>query len=133
MTNIGEAKQRRAPICEVVDWVVEKVPWTIAIADWLGLSEQWSALTAAELAEVELGLHSRGEALCADDPDLDVIAAPLIGHPERWNASADWLSCHIGRDMTDEEFCRLFGKLSRGELIFAAVAHRRRLSTRLAV
>lgn len=133
VSDISEAKQRRARICEVADWVVDKVPWTIAIADWPGFSEQWPALTAAELADVERELHSRGEALCADDTDLASIAARLNGHPSRWTAAADWLSHHIGRDMTDAEFCRLFGKLSRGELILAAIEHRRRLSSRSAI
>lgn len=127
MTDISEAKQRRARICEVADWVVEKVPWTISVSDWPGFTEQWPALTASELADIELELHSRGAALCANDPELDAIAESLIGHPERWTSAADWLSHHVGRDMTDADFCRLFGKLSRGELILAAIEHRRRL------
>ena len=127
VTDISEAKQRRARICEVADWVVEKVPWTIAVSDWPGFSEQWPALTAADLADIEHELHRRGEALCANDPDLDAITGTLAGHPERWTAAADWLSRHVGRDMTDADFCRLFGKLSRGELILAAIEHRRRL------
>lgn len=128
VTDIREAQQRRDRIIQVADWVVANIPWTIAVSDWPGFPDRCSGLTALELADVETELHHRSEALSACDADLEAIAGTLTGRNDIWTEAANWLTAHPGASITDLEFRRLFGHLSRAELILAAIEHRQRLS-----
>lgn len=127
VTDISDAEKRRDRIRLVADWVVAELPWTVAVSDSPRFSERWSALTPAELADVEIELQKRGEALSAAHADLDIIAKTLTGRIDHWTAAADWLTLHIGAGISDADFRRRFGELSRAELILAAIEHRRRL------
>ncbi|MBE1526825.1 hypothetical protein GGC65_001281 [Sphingopyxis sp. OAS728] len=127
VTDINDPQQRRGRICEVVDWVMAEVPWTVSVTDWPGFSERWSALTSTELADVEIELQRRSEALTADDVNLDIIAGTMTGRVDRWTAAADWLMQHVGADIFDADFRHRFGELSRAELILAAIEYRSRL------
>lgn len=43
------------------------------------------------------------------------------------SAAVDWLTVNPGAEVADTEFFRLFGRVSRAELILAAIELKRRL------
>jgi hypothetical protein len=112
---------------EVADWVMENIPWTVAVPEWPGFHDRWPLLTRSELAEVERELSRRGAALDAPGADLDAIAKTLTGRPAYCSAAADWLTLNKAGSICEPEFLRLFSRLSRSELILAAIEHRRRI------
>lgn len=121
------AREWRDRTGEIVDWVVANVPWSVAVPEWPGFNDRWPLLSLTDLAAVEVELLRRGEALEDIDADLDAIAATLSGRSPIWTAAADWLTSNPKADITDAEFFRLFGQISRAELILAAIEHKRRL------
>lgn len=127
ISAIGDARRQRDLTGEIADWVVANIPWTIAVPDWPDFHDRWPLLSRADLAAVEEELHRRGAALEKPDADLDAIAARLTGRPTYCGAAADWLALNPGRHITDPEFIRLFSRLSRAELILAAIEHKRRV------
>lgn len=131
VSHIGGAPHQADRICEIADWVVENVPWTVAVPDWPCFHDRWPLLTRSELAAVEEELGRRGEALEDRNSDLAGVAATLRGRDTYWKAAADWLTLNQGADITHPEFFRLFGQLSRAELILAAIEHRQRLVQRM--
>lgn len=130
ISNIADARSRRERVCEIADWVVGNIPWSVAVPDWHGFHDRWPLLSRAELAAVEAELRRRGDALNHPGADLDAIAATLCGRLPYWTAAADWLTLNRGEDVTHPEFVRLFGQLSRAELVLAAIEHKRRLQRR---
>lgn len=80
----------------------------------------------SELYAVEKELHRRISAVNAPGADLNEGAAKLTGRPSYWTAAADWLSRHPRRSTSHSEFIRLFGQMSRAELLLAAIEHKRR-------
>ena len=130
ISNIADARNRRDRVGEIVDWVVGNIPWSVAVPDWHGFQDRWPLLSRVELAAVEAELRRRGDALNQPGADLDAIAATLCGRLPYWTAAADWLTLNCGEDVTHPEFVRLFGQLSRAELILAAIEHKRRLQRR---
>lgn len=131
ISNIEHAKEQRDRVREVADWVVEHVPWAIAVPDWPEFADHWSVLTSSELAAVEAELQRRAEMICAKAADLDGIAAGLIGRQERWSAAANWLlQRYPDADIRDPEFVAGFSDLTRAELMLAAIDHKRRLLRR---
>jgi hypothetical protein len=131
VASVQEARPRLDRTEEIADWVVANVPWTVAVPDWTDFHDRWPLLTRVELAAVEDELRHRAEALDAKDADLAAIAAALTGRLAYWTAAADWLTLNPGATITDAEFFRLFSQLSRGELILAAIEHKRRLLQQL--
>lgn len=111
----------------IADWVMENVPWTVAAEEWPGFHERWPLLTRAEVAEVERELCRRGAALDAPDADLEAIAKKLTGRSACYKAAADWLTLNPAASISEPQFFRQFGRLSRSELILAAIEHRRRV------
>ena len=130
VSNIADARSRRERVAEIADWVVENVPWSVAVPDWHGFHDRWPLLSRNQLAAVEEELSRRGETLNDPTADLDAIAATLRGRLPYWTAAADWLTLNRGEDMRHPQFFRLFGQLSRAELILAAIEHKRRLTRR---
>lgn len=130
IANIADARSRRDRVSEIADWVVGNIPWSVAVPDWHGFQDRWPLLSWAELAVVEDELRRRGDALNDPAADLDAIAATLCGRLPYWTAAADWLTLNRGEGLTHPEFVRLFGQLSRAELILAAIEHKRRLQRR---
>lgn len=131
ITDIRRTQRLDKDAGEITDWVLENIPWTVAIPEWPAFHERWPMLTEAELAKVESELCRRGTALDAPDTDLDAIAAKLKGRSTYWTAAADWLSLNPEASITDIEFFRLFGQLTRAELILAAIEHKRRILRRM--
>jgi len=127
VTDIREAREWRDRTGEIADWVVANVPWTIAVPEWPGFNDRWPLLSLTDLAAVEAELLRRGEALDAGDADFDAIVGTLTGRPSVWSAAADWLTSNPEADIKDAEFFRLFGEMSRAELILAAIEHKQRL------
>lgn len=127
ISNIADARSRRERVAEIADWVVENIPWSVAVPDWQDFHDRWPLLSRVELAAVEEELSRRGETLNDPAADLDAIAATLRGRPPYWTAAADWLTLNRGDDVKHPQFVQLFGQLSRAELILAAIEHKRRL------
>lgn len=127
ISHIDRARKLRDRTGEIADWIVANVPWSVAVNDWPCFHDRWPLLTRDELAAVEDELARRGAALDGGDADLDAIAAALTGRKTCWTAAADWLTMNPGADIAHPDFLRLFGRLSRAELILAAIEHRRRI------
>jgi hypothetical protein len=125
--EISDAQSRRPLVAEIADWVVANVPWTVAVPDWPDFHDRWPLLSRGDLAAVERELRRRAEALDRPDADLDAIAAGLVGRETYIMAAADWLALNPGSDITAPEFFRMFGQLSRAELILAAIEHKERV------
>ncbi|MBE1529506.1 hypothetical protein GGC65_003962 [Sphingopyxis sp. OAS728] len=146
MANLDRVQQSRmaAPIpaappmqrmneraARIADWVMENIPWTVAVPEWPDFHDRWPLLSRADLAEVEEELCRRGAALDTPGADLDAVAETLTGRPTYYTAAADWLTLNPTTSISDPEFVRLFGRLSRAELILAAIEHKRRVLRRL--
>lgn len=127
MTPDWDSRSPHKRIDEIVDWVVANVPWTIAVPDWPEFHDRWPLLSRAELIAVEQELGRRGALRENPDADLDAVAASLLGRETRSSAAADWLLLHPGGDITHPEFFRLFGHLSRAELVLAVIERKRRI------
>ena len=130
ISNIADARRRRDRVGEIADWVVSNIPWSVAVPDWHGFHDRWPLLSRADLAAVEDELRRRGDALNDPVADLGAIAARLCGRLPYWTAAADWLTLNRSEDVTHPEFVRLFGQMSRAELILAAIELKRRLQRR---
>ncbi|WP_432769971.1 MAG: hypothetical protein HEQ22_04280 [Sphingopyxis sp.] len=126
LSNIATAREQRNRSDEIADWVMTNICWTIAVPDCADFHDRWPLLGRSELVAVEEELQRRASAVNAPDADLDAIAAKLAGRPSFWTAAADWVSLNPLGSITDAEFVRLFGQLSRAELLLAAIEHKRR-------
>lgn len=125
-SSVRNACEHRNRSVEIADWVMINIPWTIAVPDYAYFHDRWALLSCGELYAVEEELQRRTSALNAPDADLDAAEAKLTGRPSYWMAAADWLSRHPRRSTSHAEFIRLFGQLSRAELLLAAIEHKRR-------
>jgi len=125
--DVVEKRSRRDRIADIADWVVTNVPWTIAVPDWSDFHDRWPLLTRADLAAVEEELARRCAAIEAGATDLDTIAEAMTGRPTYCAAAADWLTLNPEKGIADHEFFRLFGQLTRAELILAALDHKQRI------
>ncbi len=125
--DLAQKRSRRERIADIADWVVTNVPWTVAVPDCPAFHDRWPLLTRADLAAVEEELNRRSAAIEAGGTDLDMIAAAMTGRPAYCAAAADWLTLNPARGIADHEFFRLFGQLTRAELILAAIDHKQRI------
>ncbi|WP_447932556.1 hypothetical protein [Sphingopyxis fribergensis] len=130
MTVIGisGARARRARIREAAGWIAANVPWTEDGADWPGFRVRWPAMTVSDLAEIDAELQRRADMICASTADLGSIRETLSGRPELWRAAAFWLFDHFPEaDICHPEFVEQYGRMTREELLLAAIEHRRQL------
>ncbi|SEH13066.1 hypothetical protein SAMN05428974_0647 [Sphingopyxis sp. YR583] len=127
LRDIAETRSQSDRIADVADWVVTNIPWTVAVTDCSEFHDRWPLLTRADLAAVEDELNRRCAAIEAGGTDLDTIAAAMTGRPTYCSAAADWLALNPGKSIADHEFFRLFGQLTRAELILAAIDHKQRI------
>lgn len=126
VVQISTARAHRERISEAASWIAANVPWTEDGADFPAFRERWPAMTASDLAEIEAELQQRGEMICASNVDLDSICETLSGRPELWKAAAFWLLEHFpAADICHPEFIERYGRLTREELLLAAIEHRR--------
>lgn len=123
---IAHAQKQRNRAIEIADWVMTSIPWTIAVPEFAGFHDRWALLSRSELHAVETELQRRASAVNDPQADLDAIACKLPGRLSFWTAAADWLSLNPLGSISDSEFVRLFGQLSRAELLLAAIEHKRR-------
>lgn len=125
--DVVEKRSRRDRIADIADWVVTNVPWTVSVPDCSDFHDRWPLLTRADLAAVEEELYRRCAVIEAGGTDLDTIAETMTGRPTYCAAAADWLTLNPGKSIADHEFFRLFGQLTRAELILAAIDHKQRI------
>lgn len=126
LSNVTDVREQRNRSGEIADWVMTNISWTIAVPDCADFHDRWALLSRTQLVAVEEELQRRARAVNAPDADLDAIAAKLAGRPSFWTAAADWFSLNPLGSISDAEFIRLFGQLSRAELLLAAIEHKRR-------
>ena len=124
--SVAYAREHRNRSVEIADWVMVNIPWTIAVPDYADFHDRWALLSRGELYGVEEELQRRISALNSPDADLDAAAAQLTGRLSYWLAAAEWLSRNPRRSTSHSEFIRLYGPLSRGEFLLAAIEHNRR-------
>lgn len=125
--DVVKKRSRRDRIADIADWIVTNVPWTVAVPDCCDFHDRWPLLTRADLAAVEEELNRRCAVIEAGETDLDTIAGAMTGRPTYCAAAADWLTLNPGKSFADHEFFRLFGQLTRAELILAAIDHKQRI------
>ena len=124
--QISIARAHRELISEAASWIAANVPWTEDGADWPAFRERWPAMSPSDIAEIDAELQQRGEMICASNVDLDRISVTLSGRPELWKAAASWLLEHFPEaDICHPEFIARYGRLTREELLLAAIEHRR--------
>lgn len=124
---ITDARERRAWIVEVANWIAVNVPWTLEVSQWPAFAARWPGLTAADLEDIDAELQRRGDAICSS-ADFEAVAATLSGRPELCSAAAAWLRGRFPEaDIHHPEFIECFGQLTREELLLAAIEHRRLL------
>lgn len=126
--ELAQKRSRRDRTADIADWVVMNVPWTVAVPDCSDFHDRWPLLTRADLAAVEEELNRRCAAIEAGGTNLDTIAGAMTGRPTYCAAAADWLTLNPGKSIADHEFFRLFGQLTRAELILAAIDHKQRIT-----
>ena len=126
LSNIATAREQRSRSGEIADWVMTNIPWTVAVPDCADFHDRWALVSRSELVAVEEELHRRARIVNAPHADLDTVAGKLAGRRGFWTAAADWFSLNPLGSISDAEFIRLFGQLSRAELLLAAIEQKRR-------
>ncbi|HET6523570.1 hypothetical protein [Sphingopyxis sp.] len=100
------------------------MPWTIDASDWPAFHARWPDIGAGELADVDIELQRRGEAICSD-PEATAATFGMAGRSDGSSAAAAWLLERFPRaDIFDPEFVEHFAHLTRLEILWAAVEHR---------
>jgi hypothetical protein len=129
ITDIGEARRRRAQIREAAQWALDHLPWTSTIFAPEFMT-RWPDLTTSERSRVAVEMEKLGTALDQSQSqfDLDEIGARLSGDPELVSRAAEWLLGNVP-DVAHPEFVRLFGYITRSEIVLAIIERGRRLQT----
>ena len=127
VTDIAEARRRREYVREAAQWALDHLPWTSTTFAPEFMS-RWPDLTTFERYRVTVEMEKLGTSLDHSQSqfDLDEIGARLSGDSERVSRAAEWLLRNVP-DVMHPEFVRLFGYVTRSEIVLAIIERGRRL------